>query len=287
MRLTLGRWRDRRKISITGITRFSTIFCGNHPFRDKHEPFDVRVATLFDETRLRRRFDIWEAVTLPSLAAQSDGDFGLIVVTSSLLPEWARMRLEQTLSEQPFPSRIAAPAPNQIFPKVIRQNVRALARDTYGIVGTFRLDDDDALAADYVARLRAEGASGQRISPPVEIYGFENGWFLAASEEGLKVAPVTRSLIACGLGRMSGRKQLRTIHSPKIGHTKLADILRTRHCGGAPAWIVTAHDLNDSDRMNYEGLAQAEIMSPTAASELLGPNFAALNLERIASTLRC
>lgn len=277
---------NRRRISIVGITRFSLIFRRNHPFRDKTDPFDVRVETLFDEARLRRRFDIWEAVTLPSLAAQTDGNFALVVVTSSLLPEWAKARLEKALAAQPFETRITAPDPDQVFSKTVRQNVRAAADQTDGLIGTFRLDDDDALAADFIARFRAEGAKGHNASPPVEVYGFENGWFMAATDGGLKIAPVKRPLIACGLGRMSIRVPLRTIHDPKVGHTKLADILPTRHCGGPPTWIVTAHDLNDSDRMGHQGLAQSEVYTPGAARDLLGANFAALDMTQIATTLR-
>lgn len=286
MRLTIKRWANRRRISIVGVTRFSLIFRRNHPFRDKTDPFDVRVATLFDEDRLRRRFDIWEAVTLPSLAAQTDADFALVVVTSSLLPDWARRRLETTLADQPFATRIVAPEPDDIFSKVVRQNVRIAADPSHGVIGTFRLDDDDALAADFIARFRTEGSQRHQQTPPAEVFGFENGWFLAAVGDGIKLTPVSRPLIACGLGRMSVRAPLRTIHDPKVGHTKLAEVLPTKHCGGAPTWIVTAHDLNDSDRLGHQGLANAPSLTPTEAQEAVGPNFAGLDMERIAGALR-
>lgn len=286
MILTTKRWLNRRQVSVVGITRFSLIFRRNHPFRDKADPFDVRAAHLFDEARLRRRFDIWEAVTLPSLAAQTTSDFSILVVTSSLLPEWAKMRLQKALAAQPFASLIAAPAPTTAFSKLVRQNVRELANTTYGGVGTFRLDDDDALAADFIERFKAEIEAGRRQKPSIEIYGFENGWFLAAYEDGLKITPVQRKLIACGLGRISTRSPLRTIHDPKVSHTKLAETLPTRHCGGPPTWIVTAHDLNDSNRMGHEGLMQAPVLTPAAAREALGPSFSALDLCRVAEALR-
>ena len=182
--------------------------------------------------------------------------------------------------------RGTASRPDKDFTKAVRQNVRAAADPSHGVIGSFRLDDDDALAADFVGRFRAEGKARHNQTPSTEIFGFENGWFLAAVPDGLKLTTVTRPLIACGLGRMSVRAPLRTIHDPKVGHTKLAEVLPTRHCGGSPTWIVTAHDLNDSDRLGHQGLANSPVLSPNAAHEMLGPRFAALDMESIAATLR-
>lgn len=273
-------------MSVVGVTRFSTTFHNNHPFQNKSDNFEGRIAHLFDETRLKRRFDIWEAVTLPSLAAQTDPDFSMLVVTSSLAPEWAQARLREVMATQPYKSAVVAPAPEEVFSRVVRRGVRALADPSHGRVGTFRLDDDDALAANWLARFREQGAAAASARPPKEVIGFEAGWYLMAAEGGVRLAAVERKLIACGLGRVSARAPLNTIHGSSTSHHRLDETLPTVRCTGAPAWIVTAHDLNDSDRIASKPLLRSPILSIAQAREALGMNFAALDLERITRALR-
>lgn len=273
-------------MSVVGVTRFSTTFRHVQPFRSQSDDFDTRATHLFDEERLKRRFDIWEAVTLPSLAAQTDPDFSMLIVTSSLLPEWAQARLRDVLAAQPFRSLIAAPTPDDVFSREVRRGVRALADPSHGFVGTFRLDDDDALASDWVVRFRRQASDAITTTPPVEVISYEAGWYIMAAEGGVRLAAVERKLIACGLGRVSARAPLQTIHNSPHSHHRLDETLSTVRCTGAPAWIVTAHDLNDSDRMASKPLLRSPIRTVAEVRDALGPTFAALDLDKVISALR-
>ncbi|MGB0855090.1 MAG: glycosyltransferase [Pikeienuella sp.] len=288
MMLSARRWLHRRRMSVVGITRFSAIFRDTHPYSNADLPFDLRVDHLFEAERLQKRIAIWEAVTLPSLAAQTDPDFKLLLVTSSLLPPWALDRIEGLLARQPYPSLVLTLGPDESFTKSVRRGVRSLVEPTHGRVGTFRLDDADALAADWVSRFRTAVEAGQKTVPAPEIYGFENSWFLSAGQgqgQGVRLHAATRRLIACGLARVSPRAPLRTVHSTTLSHNKLDDLLATKHCGGAPAWIVTAHELNDSDRMHNADLLAAPMLTPSQAAARLGPSFSGIDIEQMANAL--
>ena len=281
----LARFLYRHRVSVVGVTRFSSLFRDTHPFSNAHLSFEERESSLFDEARLRRRFALWEALTLPSLGAQTDGDFSLLVVGSALMPDWAKQRLRDNLAAAPMRTRLLLPEPEDGFARLVRQGVRALANPDHGRIATFRLDDDDALASDWHERLRQViRAEAGRVSP-AEIFGFEEGWFMAAEGEGVRLCRARRPLIACGLARVSPRSPLRTIHSGRTAHDKLDQVAPTVSLGQPAAWIVAAHDLNDSGRMGSGDLGRAPVLSVAEARARLGPAFAAIDLDGAARAL--
>ncbi|SIQ06376.1 Putative rhamnosyl transferase [Paracoccus thiocyanatus] len=107
-------------------------------------------AALYDDARLRFRFHSFERLTLASLRAQTDPDFHFLVLSSPALPRPWQERLRalcQTLPQARLVLSDAADVGTALAPVLAE-----LARPA-GPAIQFRLDDDDCLCGDYVARL--------------------------------------------------------------------------------------------------------------------------------------
>ena len=125
------------------------------------EPEAAR-AIVFDEARLAARFRLFERYTLPSLKAQTDGDFRLIVLTSAELPARHRERLADLVGADRRIRLVAAPARDG--PRLLRRLFAEAFGDAPRRV-SFRIDDDDGLSVRFVERLRAALARTQGAGP--------------------------------------------------------------------------------------------------------------------------
>ena len=85
--MTLPERPSPSRIAIAGAVRFSIFTNGRNGFqRGKEFSDEEMVAFLFDEQRMLSRFTLFECLTLPSLAAQTDGDFRLIALVRPICP---------------------------------------------------------------------------------------------------------------------------------------------------------------------------------------------------------
>lgn len=135
---------------IVGVLRFS--YPAKEGFAVSKLPEAELEAHLYDPARMARRFDYLETIALPSLAAQTDPDFRCVILAGTSLPMPHRKRLRGLEAIYPFLKivlldRMGALAAGK------RSFRRALDEGTTHVTG-FRMDDDDAVAVDYVARTR-------------------------------------------------------------------------------------------------------------------------------------
>lgn len=133
------------------ITRFS--FVGSSGWQgDASRDPDL----LFQPDRLARRLALFSAITLPSLAAQTDRGFQHVILTSDRLPDTAMAALNDAclrayggpnmhviLARPPSPAR-----------RPLRQHMEALHRGK--TVVQVVLDDDDGLSTDFIALMRKD-----------------------------------------------------------------------------------------------------------------------------------
>ena len=70
--------------TIVGHIRFS--YYGRTDTRLRPDESGESITQLYDETRMARRFYLFEKLTIPSLLAQSDKRFSLVVMSSDLMP---------------------------------------------------------------------------------------------------------------------------------------------------------------------------------------------------------
>ena len=107
---------------------------------------------LYQDTRLEKRFFVFENFLLRSLDMQSDQDFKLLILTSKIMPLKYQNRLVEICKNREYTVPIFSDAAdvNSGFENEI-ENVR---QENGPRVVQFRIDDDDGLANDYIERLR-------------------------------------------------------------------------------------------------------------------------------------
>lgn len=116
---------------------------------------------LFAPERLTLRLALLESLPLPSLAAQSDRNFHLHVLTAWSMPDWAKGALHEACTT-------ALPGQFTLHPRPTgeaRDYLRGFLRRRYGDNRVLQvvLDDDDGLSVDHLATLRQEMAA---LPPP-------------------------------------------------------------------------------------------------------------------------
>lgn len=111
-----------------------------------------RQALLYAPERLERRFTAFETLCLPSVKAQTDGDFGFVLLTSPELPALWRARLQDLCADVPQ-IRIHY-AQQRSTVEALRPLLRQAAAQAGRPVIQFRVDDDDAFSRHHVARIR-------------------------------------------------------------------------------------------------------------------------------------
>jgi hypothetical protein len=144
---------------VIGICRFS--FCGNGDwaaYSDVDDKTDIdllrleQAERLYDDARMALRFHLFEHLLLPSLRAQKDPNFVLIVLTSDIMPAKHLTRLRALCDSD---DRVLLVVSDEttvhaaIMPEITRLN-SGLSKPLV----QFRIDDDDALSVDYVRELR-------------------------------------------------------------------------------------------------------------------------------------
>lgn len=141
---------------------------------------------LFATDRLEKRFFLFENIALASLAAQTNSNFKLFILTSADLPTWAMQRLHDLCQRALGLDRVAIKAhrPN-LARKFLRIYLQSLGVD--GPITQINLDDDDGLATDFIdtvsQRLHISSNENPVTSQP-KFISFPRGYGLVFDEHG-------------------------------------------------------------------------------------------------------
>ncbi len=140
------------RIQVIGVCRYSLLVSGG--FRVAPDDLNARAAYLFDEARMAQRFAWFCHVLLPCLRAQTDTDFRFVVLASKQMPQKWKMLLRQAVRGNPQVELdfVAPGAHHSVANAAIRDRLEGDA----DVIAQFRVDDDDAVAHDYVARVRSD-----------------------------------------------------------------------------------------------------------------------------------
>jgi Putative rhamnosyl transferase len=179
---------------ILGFCRFSYFGTSDTGRAIQTEEDAMRV--LYAPDRMAARFHLFEHLTAPSIKHQTDKGFRFIVVTSDILPEPYMTRLQRIVDAVPQMELLVTA--NRELAKVLSPVIRAEAQAGVGPTLNFRLDDDDAVAIDHVARLRAVAS---QMTPPTLIC-FPKGFLLFSDGES-KFGHYYKEFHAQGLARLN------------------------------------------------------------------------------------
>ena len=184
-------------MQIIGVCRFSYPAIGG--FQVDHATVEERVAFLYDPARMEERFRLFESFTLPSLRAQTDPRFTLLIVIGDAMPEPWRGRLTDLVAGMPQVV-VAERAPAQ-HRGVMKEVINAHLADTGLHSLQFRMDDDDAVAVDFIERLRrtAGDCAGLIARHRHVAIDFNQGLIAAPGPNGIAAAPLTEGMITAAL----------------------------------------------------------------------------------------
>lgn len=250
-------------------TRFS--YFGSSGWRS---PASGDPEILFDPERLERRFALFERITLPSLAAQTDPGFRHVVLTSGLMPLPFRRRLVELTRDTLGSDRatVLAKRPRsagRIFQQHIAQEFAAEGR-----VAQVVLDDDDAVSADFVGICRAEALAPPSAPEAAIFLSFPEGCSLVFAEDG-RVWLSRRHTPFTNLGLTLVAPPATRLHPFMTSHRMIGERHPSRLIErGRPFYLRSVHDDNDSramhDKTPIEGAELGQVLRyfPFLANDL-------------------
>lgn len=266
--------RSRAPTRICIVTRFSILVDGNvHSWRKLRSPLDPRTWTrpkqptlaekrayLFAPKRLDARFARFEALLLPSVAAQTRAAEHIVLASTLLPPPW-RDRLEGLARERGF--RLHFAGTERVVDRVLVED-GLIGLDGRTRLATIRVDDDDAIATTLVERV----ARLSRLDLDDYVVSFPRGVYLDQRRAKAVFAPVVQPNVACGLTRVL-RKRRKALSVYGLGnHNALHARLPVVSAPDSDMYLMTTHDDNVSNRLAFRRLKDAEPLTPEAAARL-------------------
>ena len=234
------------RLQVIVVIRFS--YVAEAGFRISRKPLGVIRATLYDAARLDRRFALFEALTLPSLLAQTNPDFTLAVLVGEDFPADYRSRLQALLAPLKDARIVALPPYNNY--KATKLAIEACRQPAATHLATIRLDDDDAFGRDCIAAQKAlcphVAALGPADAPAVIC--FNNGLFLELSAQGNRLFGVIEKLpLGIGMAMVAPADARPTIFS--TDHRRVHTRWNCYTEALTPRFLRTVHRDNDSDAL--------------------------------------
>jgi Putative rhamnosyl transferase len=231
------------RIQALGLCRFS--YLGEGGFQVEHDSLADRRVLLYDPVRMNLRFLWFENICLPGWANQTDHDFKLIVMTGTDFPAvWLDRLCAATAGIPQIVIEQVDPGPHRDMCRSLMTKHRDPSAD---VIAEFRHDDDDAIAVDYVARLRSDFLSKLRPlyqSQPLLSVDYSRGFTLAAAEGSVALLPQMSHNLGVAL----------TIYMPPdhpksvmdYGHHRLANFMPGVYFQDTAMFIRGKHGSNDS-----------------------------------------
>lgn len=204
---------------------------------------------------LRGRFDLFRTWCLPSVAAQTEQAFHWVILFDEATPAEFRDEIEALRQVHPF-----IPYFTPLFPADgWRACVAETVAPTTPMLLTTRLDNDDALACDFVARLRPQVTGTERRA-----YNFANG--LIRQGDGLWALRHPSNAFFSLLEPWDAQAQT----APAIAHMALAEHAPVTQIEGPPAWLQVVHGGNVSNKVRGRRVGPDQIGAAFAGQGLVG-----------------
>ncbi len=225
-----------------GICRFS--YPGDGGFQVEHDTLQDRMDYLYAPLRMAERFATFETMMLPPLKAQTDDDFTLLIVIGESLPAQFRERLETAVKDMPQAViRAYPPGPHR---KVMQDAINEVRRFDGDACLQFRMDDDDAVACNYIECLRAAAVDVLPMAAKHRhiAIDFNQGFIARPSASGLEVARTNVPYTTAALALML-KPDLR-LSVMNFAHMKVGQKMPTVTFTGQDMLIRGHNDYNDS-----------------------------------------
>jgi hypothetical protein len=238
-------------MQVIGLCRFSYPAIGG--FQVEHETIEERIAYLYEERRLEERFQLLETVALPCLKAQTDPDFHLVIVIGDQLPAHYVARLEAMIED--LPQAVLHPLPPGNHREVMKDVLNEARIDPARPCLQFRHDDDDAVAVDFIERLRQSASDCAPLLNRHRTVAFDwnNGYVGEFGAHGISGAEVFRPFYVAALGMYVRGNCPLTIMN--FAHQKIPRFMPTVSLHDDAMWVRSQNDYNDSQQATGKSVA--------------------------------
>ncbi|MGB1235146.1 MAG: glycosyltransferase [Planktomarina sp.] len=224
-------------IQVIGYLRFS--YPGRSDARLTHDADPDRLRQrLYNTHRMEQRFHLFEHICLPSMDAQTDQNFKLLILIANDMPAHHRDRLDDLLVGRPYVELItdATMQTQEAF------NHRAghVKRPNATKIVHFRLDDDDALSSHYIQNIRTMAKRAERQT----ILSMSRGIMLAMIDGEVHLVEETTPYIPIGWALVLDPKTERNPFQAAPFHaaTRMQSMVDPRNL----SYIHTVHAGSDS-----------------------------------------
>ncbi|WP_171177610.1 putative rhamnosyl transferase [Ruegeria sp. HKCCD8929] len=228
-----------------GLCRFSYPAIGG--FQVGHDSIEERIRYLYQPDRIEERFRLFETVALPGLRAQTRQNFDLIIVIGDSLSAPHRDRLHDLTADMPQ-VRIVVQPPRR-HREVMKEVLNAARRNPDKPCLQFRFDDDDAVAVDFIERMRqaVRDCDGLIRKNKTVAIDYNRGFIARLGADGIAAEEVVRPFATPALGMyvQGGCKQ--TIMN--FAHTKIGRFMPVVSFTDAPMWLRSHNRYNDSPQV--------------------------------------
>jgi len=225
------------------VIRFSYVALAGFAISNGGE--DKVRALLYDPERLERRFRLFEALTLPSLLAQTDPEFTTVVLVGRDFPRPFLDRLNRILKPLHDP-RVVGLKPMVSY-KATRAALDKCARPDASHIISMRLDDDDALGMDTIAETRRLAPLMVQMAGPDRpcVIAFNSGMFLEfGAEQNTLYGVGEKTPLGLGMSMISPISARQSVFS--MDHRRVHQRFNTYTDAATPRFIRTVHKDNDS-----------------------------------------
>lgn len=229
-------------MKVIGLCRFSYPAIGG--FQVEHDSLEARMAYLYSAARMEERFRLFENITLPSLRAQSDADFTFVILIGDTLPAPYEARLRDLVAGLNGAEVVSRPS-GQHRP-IMKEVLNSARHDRSAPCLQFRLDDDDAVAIDFIANLRE---AARDCAPLLKkhksvAFDFNHGFLVEPHNSGLWSAEVVRPLFTAALAMYVRGDNPQSIMN--FSHNKLSRFMPTVTLTQRAMFVRSHNQTNDS-----------------------------------------
>lgn len=252
-----------------GLCRFSLLVEGG--FQTIHQTLQARREMLYDPRRLEYRLAWFQHLCLAGLRVQTDPDFTLVVLTGEDFPADWMARLRAVAAE--VPQAVVVTRPPGRHRDVCMGALAPHIDPKADVVGQFRLDDDDTVACDFIARSRADFAGFRGLFDRHGRVGSNYASGVVVSDTGPHLAFDSRVVTNWSCATTLYFSPDSTTGLMDYGHHRLAEFMPMVTQTDSPMYLRGWHDGNDSRRRRQgSGEPWAEDRAAPVLAERFGIN---------------
>ena len=258
-------------IQTLGITRWS--YPGqSRGFRRSADDLDHLRAQLYAPHRLDHRLFLLEHLLIPCLAHQTDPDFLHLIVIGDQLPDPWRSRIQELAESLPQLRVVIEPEGNDMR-EMLAEVIPRFKDNKCDVIAQYRLDDDDAVAVEFIAKSREIFAGLQPFfaADGIAALDYTRGFIMSTGDSGLDIRSVSSRFWAPGMMVFQDMETAKSLF--EFPHMRVWHDMPTLTWKETPMFIRGSHHDNDSELSHFGRRTKSFKFNPQNLSRYMGRRF--------------